>query len=300
MNKIDNNEDNGNNEILEKVDYEFKYKQTSLKLEMLENRIGYFDCLDNENYEQIVRDFAEKNDYYCYCGGKSLTYYKYKIKKEILDNFLPKIEPIVFEKLFFCNPSDELNQKYIKLKNDYLLKVDNNSFHKSITDNGHQTLLNELNPKKYTQKPKNEPTNPSSFLSLNKELFKIASNSQTNIINVENNQYNDDQLQDKQQLINNLTEDLHKMILVSQNNKIDNKTLRSNFLKSNLFKQILFNYQSVLNYVSDLESKIENFTKSIIEIEWLRKKELEELVQKEHIGKLILTILISFRKKRGL
>lgn len=300
VSKIHNDDDNENNDILEEVDYELKFKKISIKLEMLENRMSYFDCLHNENYEQIMRDFADKDDYYCYCGGKSLTYYKDRIKREVLDNFLPKIEPIVFEKLFFCNPSDELNQKYLKLKNDYLLKIDNKSFHKSITDNGHQTLLNELNPKTYTQKPKKDPTDQTSFLNLNKQLFKIASNSQTNIINTENNEDGDEELQDKQQLINNLTEDLHKMILVSQNNKIDNKTLRSNFIKSNFFKQILFNYQSVLNYVSDLESKIESFAKSIIEIEWLRKKELEELVQKEYIGKFILNFLISFRKKRSL
>ena len=85
-------------------------------------------------------------------------------------------------------------------------------------------------------------------------------------------------------MIKGLREDLEKMIAVAENRKINRTVLQTQFLKSGLFKKVIEVNLEHLAYIKQLENKIERYGKIIVEIDWLRKKELTDLSYRESEG----------------
>ena len=249
---------------------ELENQKLRLRIKMQENRLDISKNIRAQDFGEYLKNMNNEFTYFCYCGGKKLDEFRKGVKDSILEKMSVDKDGELIEKLFSTNQDFKLNQRFWEIKTAFLKKKI-----QEMKNTRQDTKSEEI------QIENNE---------INKDLLRLVSFSTSNNNFLTANGDSKDESLDKDLLIDKLQEDLKNIIFISEQRKINRSILQSQFLKSDLFKKIVQMNRSHIEYINELEKKIQYYGKIIMEIEWKRKNELDELALREREGDII-TIL---------
>jgi hypothetical protein len=274
---------------------ELENEQLRLRVKMQENRLEISKNIYGKDFRGYLENLQKEFGHFCYCGGKKLDQFRKEIKEDFLKKISINENGELIEKLFSSNEDFELNKKFWELKSQFLKK----KIKEVDLFQSDNLVKTDSNGVKIENGEKNEVSNEK----INKDLLRLislSSNNKCNPFDALNKESEEDETINKDLLIDKLKEDLQNLIYISGQRKINRNILQTQFIKSNLFKKIVQMNRSHFEYITDLEKKIQNYGKIIMEIEWKRKNELDELALREREGRSLIERQKTFdQDKRG-
>lgn len=252
------------------ADLELENERLKLRIQMQENRAQIVKDVHARNYSHFLEQLGQGSGHFCYCGGKALDVLRADVKKRFLEGLSTKGAESQVESLFSTNEDFHLNRRFWQLKEQFLgnkikeLKVKSGGFPKLSLGGNLQTQNHE---------------------NIDKGLLKLVSLSGNNLgEDARASQTNGNESLDKDALIAKLREDLKNIISISEQRKINRSILQTQFLKSGVFRKIAEMNQAHVAYIAELEQKLQKLGQAVLEIEWRRRRELDELVFREREG----------------
>lgn len=272
---------------------ELENERLKLRLKMQENRLEIIKNIYPANFTGFLENVTNEEGHFCYCGGRALDGIKENIKESLLEKFNADKDGELIEKLFSLNEQNDLNKKFWKLKEKYLVskmeelkQINHDSENKKVPEENQNNQINSI------EIPE------TSNIQIDRNILRLISLSKQNlsgdIQSGTENASGDDALVDKDLVIEQLQEDVANLISVSEKRKINRSTMQTQFLKSDLFRKVVEVNKKHINYIEELENRIDQFAKIVVEIEYTRKKELDDLAYREKEG----TNYLSLNKKK--
>lgn len=249
---------------------------------MQEDKILLYKHIKSGKPEILLESLAESEKYFCYCGGKVFEQFRVDLKTELINNFLSHKNPEKIENLFSTQEGLELNRKYFKLRRQIIARK--------------IQCLKQLREGKYLPSDSSNPSQKSS-----ESVQKKIEDELKEMINQSSNHNNHSGILGKRghpefeyepnEVVQSLREDLEKMIQVAENRKIDRVVMQPQLLRSEAFRKMMTEMKRVIDYARFLEGKVDSFGKLLLEVDWLRKKELDQIEFKEAESNIFLIFL---------
>lgn len=256
------------------VDLELANERLQLRIQMQENRMRILKSVRARDYKGFLQLLEQESGHFCYCGGKALDVLRAEVKERFLGALATPGNEGLIESLFSTNEDFDLNRRFWQLKRQFLVK----KIEELKTQPGQSVQVSSM-----------ENLAASGDQQFDKGLLRLVSLSNRNLDGqAQDDHANGGERVDKDVLIEKLREDLKNIISISEQRKINRSILQSQFLKSGVFRKIVETNRAHAKYISELEQKIQQLGSAILEIEWRRRNELDELVFREREGGFVI------------
>ena len=256
----------------EERDLALENYQLRWKLQMQEDRFLGMKQISKGQMPEFLEQTSQTERYFCYCGGKVFESLRNELKSQVLEEFRSTKNPEKLEHLFSTNEGLELNRKFFKLRTQIIARK--------------IQCLSQLRAGKYQPSESLEAGRSGSDSAQKKieEELKVMMNqsggggAKSGLIG---KRRHEDFEGDQSEVVQSLREDLEKMIQVSANRKVDRTVMQTQLLRSEVFRKMMLEMKRVVDYAKQLENKVDRLGKTLLEVDWLRKKELDQVQFKE-------------------